>query len=265
MPERPDATILVVDDDEVKRYTIVRILRQAGFGVEEAATGTEALAMRAARPDLIVLDVNLPDIDGFEVCRRIKADPATAAIPVLHLSSTFIQSEDRTHGLDSGADGYLTEAVEPRELIATVRALLRIRGAEESARRSALQWQATFDAISDGVALLDRDGRLVRANRALASILGGGEGGLAGRTLHEVLPMEPGHADRCPFARMRVSGLREEVDLSFGGRRLLVTADPILESDGSLSGAVCIVSDVTRRRRDETALRESEERFRLLV
>ncbi len=281
MPEPTDVTILVVDDDEVKRYTVVRILRKAGFAVQEARTGAEALAPRAERPDLIVLDVNLPDIDGFEVCRRIKADLATAAVPVLHLSTAFVQSEDRAHGLESGADGYLTEAVEPQELIATVRSLLRIRRAEEAARRSALQWQATFNAISDGVALLDRDGRIVRANRALVAILGrsgvgvgvGGEGegegegaiAIEGRSLHDLLPLGPEDPGTCPFALMRETGRREEVDLTFRGRGLLITADPFLNEGGALAGAVCIVSDVTRRRQDETALRESEERFRLLV
>src|SRR5258708_18386024 len=119
MTEHSRGTILYVDDDELNRYAFSGIFREAGFVVREAATGTEALRLAAEKPDLIVLDVNLPDIDGFEVCRRIKAHPATSAIPVLHMSGLFTRTPDRTHALEAGADGYLTKPVEPTELIAT--------------------------------------------------------------------------------------------------------------------------------------------------
>ena len=125
MPEKAEARILLVDDDVAKRYTIARTLLRAGFYIHEAGSGSEALRLVASVPDLVILDVKLPDIDGFEVCRRIKSDPTTAAIPVLHISTTFVDIEDKVHGLDSGADGYLTNVAEPMELLATVRALLR--------------------------------------------------------------------------------------------------------------------------------------------
>jgi CheY-like chemotaxis protein len=85
-------TILYVDDDRQNRETYGLIFRQAGFVVKEAATGDEALRLAAMNPDLVVMDVNLPDIDGFEVCRRIKTHPATTSIPVLHLSTVFVNN-----------------------------------------------------------------------------------------------------------------------------------------------------------------------------
>ena len=133
MADESAVTILVVDDDEAKRYAITKILRKAGFAIREAATGSEALRLVADLPDLVILDVKLPDMSGFEVCRRIKADPATASIPVLHLSTTFVDLDDKVQGLEGGADGYLTDVLEPLELIATVRSLLRARRAEEAA------------------------------------------------------------------------------------------------------------------------------------
>lgn len=131
MPEQHLITILHVDDNDAKRYVHTRMLKRAGFEVVEATTGTQALdLLPEIKPDLVVLDVKLPDIHGFEVCRKIKANPATASIPVLHLSASFINSEDKAQGLEGGADGYLVQPVEQRELIATVNALLRIRQAE---------------------------------------------------------------------------------------------------------------------------------------
>ena len=85
-------TILAVDDNDAFRYSVVRRLRDAGFYVTEAATGAEALRLAREEPVLITLDINLPDIDGFEVCRRLKSDPVTREIPVLHLSASCIGS-----------------------------------------------------------------------------------------------------------------------------------------------------------------------------
>jgi len=128
-------TVLHVDDDELSRYVVARVLKKAGFEMTAAKTGEEGLqALADCPPDLIILDVQLPGMSGFEVCRAIKANPATAAIPVLHLSAHFTQGQDKAQGLDSGADAYLAQPVEPIELIATVKALLRIRKAEESLR-----------------------------------------------------------------------------------------------------------------------------------
>ena len=129
--------ILAVDDNEALRYSLVRSLRDAGYQVVEARTGAEALAAAAELPDLITLDVNLPDMHGFEVCRQIKSNPATAHIPVLHLSSTFVEPDARVQGLASGADAYLAEPIDRGELVATVAALLRLKTAEMMARQHA--------------------------------------------------------------------------------------------------------------------------------
>src|SRR5579862_5950807 len=128
--------ILNVDDYAPGRYARSKILRQFGFRVAEAGSGTEALRMLEEHPDVVLLDINMPDLSGLEVCRRIKNDPTTASILVLHLSASSIQDSDRAIGLNNGADSYLTEPIEPEVLVATVRALLRARSAEEALRRS---------------------------------------------------------------------------------------------------------------------------------
>jgi signal transduction histidine kinase len=132
------ATVLNVNDDDANRYLVNRILEMAGYHVIEAATGMSALLMAEQhRPDVVVLDVKLPDISGYEVCARLRANPDTAAIAVMHTSATFVTSDKKARGLDGGADAYLTQPFESSELIATVRSLLRLRHAEQAARRRA--------------------------------------------------------------------------------------------------------------------------------
>lgn len=143
---KSQATILYADDTEAQRYALARVLRSAGFRVLEARTGQQALEMSAERPDLMVLDVNLPDISGIEVCKRIKATEATSRTPVLQVSASLVSTEARVAGLEGGADAYLTQPIEPQELIATVRALLRVRWAEEQLWKSQLQYRSFFEA-----------------------------------------------------------------------------------------------------------------------
>jgi len=143
--------IVHIDDDEANRYAITRTLKKAGFDVFEGGTGKEALELAQKQPDLMILDVRLPDANGFEICRQIKADPATANIPVLHLSASFTTVDDRAQGLDAGADAYLIRPVEPVELVATVKALLRTRSAEDALRRSEERYRTAAERL--GLAL----------------------------------------------------------------------------------------------------------------
>ncbi|WP_298231426.1 response regulator [uncultured Azohydromonas sp.] len=127
------ATILNVDDTEPARYAKNRTLRYAGFEVVDAGTGHEALAqMEALRPALVLLDVRLPDINGIEVCKQIKQRWPTTM--VLQTSATFTSAADRARGLEGGADAYLIQPIDPDELVAAVRALLRLHAAESGTR-----------------------------------------------------------------------------------------------------------------------------------
>jgi signal transduction histidine kinase len=136
MPETKNITILAVDDNDAIRYSLSRALQGGGYRVIEARNGTETLRLADDSPDLITLDVHLPDMDGFEVCRRLKANPRTAHIPVLHISATVTDTENRVRGLEA-ADGYLAEPVSREELLATVGSLLRLKRAEREARLQA--------------------------------------------------------------------------------------------------------------------------------
>lgn len=245
--------ILIVDDREQNRYVLGRVLRQAGYECTEAARGGDALAQAQSLPDVIILDVSLPDMSGYEVCRRIKRDPRTAQISILQISASFISSENKARALEAGADGYLIHPIDSTVLVATVRALLRLRGAEAVARQSAEQWQSTFDALREGLAFVSADGRLMRWNAAFAEICGQScsiEPGCNTAELLEQLvgtsaPLQQGGPDRY------------RAEFNIGGRSVQLTVNPI-SPETAASGVVLVLSDVTDRQIAEYALRTAE-------
>lgn len=167
------ARILIVDDEEATRYSVARTLRAEGHEILEAATGQRALELaREVEPDLVLLDVRLPDILGFEVAERIKSDPRTRSIAILQLSASFTGVDAQAQGLQRGADGYLTHPVDGPVLCATVQALLRMRRAEkneklarERAEASERHYRFLADMVPQMVWSCDAAGRLVYVNR----------------------------------------------------------------------------------------------------
>jgi signal transduction histidine kinase len=243
MSDLSTPSILCVDDDEVDRQTFTWMLRHAGFRTREAGTGADALRLAKEKPDLIILDVNLPDIDGFEVCRRIKSHPATESIPVLHLSGVYLQSEDSSQVAADGADGYLTKPVEPREMIATVRALLRTRRAEEAARLGVQQWQTTCDALPAPLALLDAGGMVLRCNRAMAELLGSSFAAILGRPFSALICGVFGESGERLLALLDEPPHTGEVHL--GERSFHIIVEAVPDEHGAAAGCVLILDDIT--------------------
>ena len=137
------AAVLVVDDHDANRFAKTAWLRRAGFGVFEASTGQGALDALSQQPiDVVLLDINLPDLSGLEVCSRIKTDPNLGTIQVLQISATAISDADRVRGLEGGADAYLAAPSAPEVVVATIHALLRVRRAEQ-------ERQAAFEREQD--------------------------------------------------------------------------------------------------------------------
>jgi signal transduction histidine kinase len=258
MPERTGARtrarLLVIDDTEANRYAVARHLRANGFRVLEASTGKGGLdAAFAELPDLIILDIRLPDISGLEVARRLRTDDRTADIPLLHVSASFTDPASRAKGLDNGADGYLTHPVDPLVMLATIRSLLRAREAERRLHATVMDWSATFDAIAEGVCITGAGGRVSRCNRAFRALVGV-EDGPVGRTLPELIPGIELRADP-PF--IALPGGAEVARLEVGARWLRVSTVPMSASGGAGTGAVCVISDVTRERRADERMRQA--------
>ncbi|WP_158752211.1 ATP-binding protein [Acidobacterium sp. S8] len=240
------ATILIVDDRDANRYTIAHILKRAGYEVVEASTGKEALELANHHPSVILLDVKLPDILGYEVCRRLKSNPHTNFIPVVQLSAAFLDNESKIYALESGADAYLTQPVEPNVLIATVKALVRLHRAESESRLSARQWQATFDALAEGVALADSDGIIRRSNRALSALLEKPYFEIEKHPLSDLMYRQFG-VDVDP--RMKVVS----TEVNFRDRYFEFSLDPVF-LDEIHTSSILIVSEITARKKAEAAV-----------
>lgn len=245
--------IVIVDDTEQNRYVLTRVLRQAGFSCTEVTTGAEALAVARTLPDLMILDVRLPDMSGHEVCRRIKQETRTAQVSILQISASMGSSENKAKALEAGADGYLVHPIDSTVLVATVRALLRLRAAEATARKSAEQWQSTFDALSEGVAFLSSEGRLIRWNDAFAGICGAASGLHVGDDTTQLLERLLGTSE--PLRQQKTERYRAE--FTTDQKRLQISVNQVSGEMGG-SGMVMVLSDITDRQLAEYALRTAE-------
>jgi signal transduction histidine kinase len=210
LPESDPATILVVDDDPAGRYARRVQLQRAGFRVVEASTGAEALtAVKENAPSLVLLDVRLPDLDGFAVCRRIKSDPATASTIVLQTSAYYTSTTDHVRGLDYGADAYLPGDVPADLLVKAVVALLRTHQVDRENREQQERERERLRAAAERTAIaLDATKEELRA--LAASLLTAQEDTARriARDLHDEL------AQRLAAVEIQLTNLRGRSDFA---------------------------------------------------
>src|SRR5579864_364466 len=253
MPENDVPRILIVDDREQNRYILRRILEQSGYHCEESSTGRDALQRVEALPDAVILDVHLPDISGFDVCQKIKNNPRTVQVPVLQVSASFVGSEDRAKALEIGADGYLTHPIDGVVLTATVRSLLRFRAAENVKRKSAAQWQSASDALSEGLAFVDNEGRLAQMNKAFATICGLRCPCESDESAAEVFLQVFGTSE--PL--LHEGPGRYAAEFQVGQKMIEVTVD-VVSLDSATIGRTVVLTDITDRKVAEYAMRTAD-------
>jgi len=176
------ARILVVDDTPANIKLLGDLLAVKGYAVATAANGEQALAQVASwRPDLVLLDIMMPGLSGYDVCRKLRADPATALLPVVLVTSLDPHAE-RVKGIEAGADDFLSKPINQPELFARVKSLLRVKSLQDEVRRQAAQlaeWNAGLEArVREQMAHIGRLGRLksfFSPQLAEAIVAGGGE------------------------------------------------------------------------------------------
>jgi PAS domain S-box-containing protein len=248
--------ILVVDDDPAILSATRRVLEQAGYETHSAQDGQEALELtRAQRPDLLLLDVNMPKMDGFEVCRRIKADPALTGTFIIIMSSARNDSDSQVDGLNMGADGYIARPVANRELLARVQAMLRIQAGERALQASNAQWSATFDAVSDAILLTDANYTILKCNQAAAEMWQTPPEALVGKKCYQVVHGAEAPVSACLLALVCETKSRQTLTFTQNERWLEVKVDPIFDASGNFTGTVHVIADITERKQAEEALR----------
>jgi PAS domain S-box-containing protein len=258
--------ILNVDDNDGARYAKTRILQSAGFRVVEAENGTDALEIaRRDEPDLVLLDVKLPDINGIEVCRRIKADPVTASILVLQTSAALTGRDDKIRGLEGGADNYLAAPIEADELIANVNALMRMRQTQSALRDSEERFRQLTDNIEDVFWMFTvPDGALVFVSPAYSSIFGRVAGELGSTHDDWLAAVHPD--DRMAVQqRWRATDAYATYDEEFrvvaedgGVRWVRDRLFPVRNARDDVYRVARVTSDITRRREMEALLRTAD-------
>jgi PAS domain S-box-containing protein len=274
--------VLVVDDERLNRDLIVAMLSRERCEVTTAASGEEALAAVARRPpDLVVLDVMMPGMDGYEVARRLKRDAATRGIPVIILTA-LDDRPARLRGLEAGADDFLSKPVDHAELCMRVRNLLRLKAYGDFHDRyiAALEgevgsrtadvveserlYRSTFDAAPVGVAHVGLDGRWLRVNRRLCELLGYAPAELVGLAERDFAASEEpaGEADARRALAAGASD-RAAVDERCYRRRdggfvwTRVNLSLHRDADGRAAHFIAVIEDVTERRALEAQVRQA--------
>jgi PAS domain S-box-containing protein len=258
--------ILNVDDNDGARYAKTRILQSAGFEVVEATNGTDALAtVKRGGIALVLLDVKLPDINGIEVCRRIKVDPDSAMVLVLQTSAALTGRADKIRGLEGGADNYLAAPIEADELIANVNALLRMRRTQSALRDSEERFRQLTDNIEDVFWMFSvPEGVLEYVSPAYPAIWGRSIESLErepGSWMDAVHPDDRGHIDGLwrglqhkPHYEAEFRIMLEDGSLRWVRDRLF----PVRDARDQVYRVARVTSDITRRKEMESLLRAAD-------
>ena len=260
--------ILLVDDNPTNLQVLLQTLNGRGYKLLIAKDGENALRIASkARPALILLDIMMPGIDGYEVCRRLKADPLSSDITVIFLSA-LDDTRDKVRGLETGAVDYIAKPFQAEEVIARVETQLKIHRLEQTLAARNRQLEATnqrlLESMREGVLGVDREGRMTFANPAATRMTGWAIDELIHSDLYGMMlsmdgDNQPVSREVTPLYKTLADGVVQNVeDGVFWCRNqeplsVDYSCTPIVE-DGSTQGAVIVFRDITEKKRQQDIL-----------
>jgi PAS domain S-box-containing protein len=262
--------ILVIDDDPDLLPLTATVLSRAGHEVLEASTGKEGLEKaRAHRPDVILLDVVLPDISGIEICRQIKEDKDLREMFVILTSGVQTSSEHQAKGLNLGADGFIAKPISNKELLARVQSMVRIKRTEEALQASETRYRRLFEAAQDGILILNEEtGQIDDVNPFLTNMLGFTHEELTGKKLWEIGAFKNTEASKTVLAELKHKGYvryedlplitkdGREIDVEFVSNVYMVNRHKVIQ---------CNIRDITIKRMAEKELQRSQKLFHTIA
>lgn len=263
--------ILVVDDDIALLLITERLLKEANYTVITAKSGKECFqAIQHDKPDILMLDVMLPDGNGLEICRKIKSNPELASICIFLLSGLRIESENISEGLETGADGYLLKPLMKRELLARIDAAARIILAERALRKSEEKYRTLFTGMMEGFALHEIicnengepvDYRFLEMNPAFETMTGLSAQQVVGKTVLEIMPDTEKYWIET-YGKVALTGK----SLSFENFAHELDRHFRVMAYSNLRGQfVTVFEDITKRKSDELAIQQTTEALTFLA
>ncbi len=258
--------ILVTAADPKILFATSRLLKEIpGYDVLESSTGQDTLdTVRRERPDLLLLDAQLRDIHGFEVCRTIKSDPALKGIFVIMVSGPQVEEEGRTNGVESLADGYITRPFKSWELLAQVESVVRIRKVEKELWAEKEFVESLIDTAKTVILVLDVEGRIQRINPYMEQLSGYTLEEVKGKDWFETFLPEEGRNDAREIFGKAVHNKRTQgnvnpiITRNDGIRYIEWYGKSLKDAEGMVMGLLAVGRDVTTRKQDEEARQRLE-------
>jgi PAS domain S-box-containing protein len=255
--------ILIADDEPAALEVFTTILGRAGYEIWEASNGQQCLQMtRERRPDLVLLDVVLPDLNGFEVCRQIKAEAALSDIFVVLVSGKAVGAADKVSGAESGADDYILKPVNPDEFLARIRTIARLRDTTIALRTREKHYQRLINILPDAIGVITPQGRLMMVNQQAVEILGYADAEeLLAKNAFDLVAAEEHERMQADIATTLGSGVRRNAEYTMlrkNGARFPAEFNAVAstDADNQSRGIIIVARDITARRQAETRIRE---------
>lgn len=255
---RPD-DILIVDDTLPNLKLLSQMLTERGYQVRAALNGKRALAaIQSAPPDLILLDIIMPEIDGYELCRRLKEEERTCNIPVLFISA-LSETEDKVKGFSVGGLDYITKPFQLEEVLARVETHLKLRHLQMELRAREEVERTLLNASSDIAILIKTDGTIITLNEPAAQELGLPSRSLLNKCIWDLFPIDAAQRRRAHAEQAFHSGIPIRFEDEWSGRCFENIVYPLFDGFGKVEKIALYTHDVTEHKRMEKALMRAKE------